>query len=197
MIVHTVINCVWNSHASVSFFKYIFAKARSIFQNTRSSVISASTSVISARRVWFSHARVWFLHARVWFSDNFDTILIILFSITHKSVKSTRTTAHKSYRAACRIDTQMFTVHSPSAIQKQSCYSKWQLNVRWKRFSDILNVPIILIIFRIWFMKKYSASYSLGTIYSNVYVNISFRLYTVYHLHHLFTTPTPKEMWIA
>jgi hypothetical protein len=32
------------------------------------------------------------------------------FSITHKRVKSTRTTAHKSYHAACQIDTQIFTV---------------------------------------------------------------------------------------
>jgi hypothetical protein len=33
---------------------------------------------------------------------------IFLFSITRMHVKSTRTAAHKSYRAVCRIDTQIY-----------------------------------------------------------------------------------------
>jgi hypothetical protein len=40
-----------------------------------------------------------------------DSTCIVLFLITRLHVKSTRTAAHKSYRAACRIDTQIFTVH--------------------------------------------------------------------------------------
>jgi hypothetical protein len=36
--------------------------------------------------------------------------LFLLFSITRRRVKSTRTAAHESYRAACRIDTPFITV---------------------------------------------------------------------------------------
>jgi hypothetical protein len=35
----------------------------------------------------------------------------VLFSNTRRRVKSTRTAAHVSYRAACQIDTQIFSVH--------------------------------------------------------------------------------------
>jgi hypothetical protein len=39
-----------------------------------------------------------------------DSTRIILFPITRRRVKSTRTAAHESYRPACRIDTPFFTV---------------------------------------------------------------------------------------
>jgi hypothetical protein len=40
-----------------------------------------------------------------------DSTRIILFPITRRRVKSTRTAAHESYRPACRIDTPFFTVY--------------------------------------------------------------------------------------
>jgi hypothetical protein len=77
---YTVINCVsnrhaktdthawlanlWNSHACVLIFKYIFVKTHSIFQNIR--IVQNIAWVWF--RVWFSQARVWFPHAWVQFT---------------------------------------------------------------------------------------------------------------------------------
>jgi hypothetical protein len=41
-----------------------------------------------------------------------DSTRIVLFSVSRRRVKSTRTVVLESYCVACRIDTQIFTVYS-------------------------------------------------------------------------------------